>query len=196
MSARRLERYGSIDLSGGRDSERKIYRALNERGDVNFNAQALSGVMKYFETTYDIPIVIDNKALDEENVTPDEPVTLNLPPVTFRSALKLILEPLQLTYVIEDEVMRITSKKTSANVVRVYPVGDLVVPIQSMGGGGMMGGMMGGMGGGMGGMGGGMGGMGGGMGGMGGGMGGMGGGMGGMRGGMGGMMSVEDQQLR
>ena len=195
LSARRLERYGSIDLSGGRDSERKIYRALNERGDVNFNAQALSGVMKYFETTYDIPIVIDNKALDEENITPDEPVTLNLPPVTFRSALKLILEPLQLTYVIEDEVMRITSKKTSANVVRVYPVGDLVVPIAQMGGGG--GGMMGGMGGGMmGGMGGGMGGMGGGMGGMGGGMGGMGGGMGGMGGGMGGMMSVKDQPLR
>jgi hypothetical protein len=192
LSARRIERYGSIDLSGGNEAERTIFRALNERKEVNFNAQPLSAVMRYFSDEYNIPIVIDDKALEDESISPDEPVTLTLPPVSFRSALKLILEPLQLTYVIEDEVMRITSKQTSANVVRVYPVGDLVVPVSSMGG--MMGGM-GGMMGGMGGMGGGMmGGMGGGMGGMGGGMmGGMGGGMGGMGGMMGGMMDVNDQ---
>ncbi|MEQ1830039.1 MAG: hypothetical protein ABL921_29025, partial [Pirellula sp.] len=194
LSARRIERYGSIDLSGGNEAERTIFRALNERKEVNLNAMPLSAVMKLFSDDYNIPIVIDDKALEEESISPDEQVTLTLPPVSFRSALKLILEPLQLTYVIEDEVMRITSKQSSANVVRVYPVGDLVVPVSSMSGGGMMGGMGGMMGGGMGGMGGGMGGMGGGMGGMGGGMGGMGGGMGGM--GMGGMMDVKDQPAK
>ncbi len=151
LSARRLERYGSIDLSGGKESERKIYRALNERGEINFNGTPLSGVVKYFREFYSIPIVIDDVALDAEGVTPDEPITLELPAVSFRSALKLILEPLQLTYVIEDEVMRITSKRTSANVVRVYPVGDIVVPIaQPMGGAGG-GGFGGGMGNGIGG---------------------------------------------
>ena len=173
LSARRLERYGSIDLSGGKESERKIYRALNERGEVNFNGTPLSGVIKFFRESYSIPIVLDDKALEDENITPDEPVTLELPPISFRSALKLILEPLQLTYVIEDEVMRITSKKTSANVVRVYPVGDLVVPVTSGGG---LGGQGGGFGGG-GGLGGGLGGGGfGGGGGLGGGGGGLGGG--------------------
>jgi len=146
LSFRRFERYGSIDLSGGKESERKIYRALNERSEITFNGTPLSGVIKFFRETYNIPIVIDDKALEEENITPDEPITLELPAVSFRSALKLILEPLQLTYVIEDEVMRITGKKTSANVVRVYPVGDLVVPIISGGGGG--GGFGGGQGGG------------------------------------------------
>ena len=145
LSARRLERYGSIDLSGGKESERKIYRALKERSEIGFNGTPLSGVIKFFRETYNIPIVIDDKALEEENITPDEPITLELPAVSFRSALKLILEPLQLTYVIEDEVMRITSKKTSANVVRVYPVGDLIVPIVSGGG---VGGFAGGQGGG------------------------------------------------
>ncbi|MEZ6077422.1 MAG: hypothetical protein R3C56_17650 [Pirellulaceae bacterium] len=112
--------------------------------------------------------------------------------------LRIILEPLELTYVIEDETLKITTKEDANDkpINRVYPVGDLVVPIMS--GGGMMGGMggmMGGMGGGMmGGMGGGMGGMGG----MGGGMmGGMGGGMGGMgMGGMGGMFAVPDDSAR
>ncbi len=161
LSARRRERYGSIDLSGGKESERKIYRALNERGEINFNGTPLSGVVKYFREFHSIPIVIDDTALDAEGVTPDEPITLELPTVSLRSALKLILEPLQLTYVIEDEVMRITSKRTSANVVRVYPVADLVVPIVppmgGVGGGGFGAGMGNGMGGGPGGGGGGFG---------------------------------------
>jgi hypothetical protein len=194
LSARRLERYGTIDLSGGNETERRIFRALRERGEVAFNNTPLSTVMQTFSDQYGIPIVIDANGLDEETITPEEPVSLSVPEISLRSALKLILEPMNLTYVIQDEVMRITNKKNSANVVRVYPVGDLVVPVMNLGGGmmGGMGGGMGGMGGGMGGMGGGMGGMGGGMGGMGGGMGGMGGGMGGMGGGMGGMMDVND----
>ena len=144
LSARRIERYSSIDLSGGKESERRIYRALNQRGEVNFNGTPLSGVVKYFKAAYGIPIVIDDKALEAEGVTPEEPITIELPTISFRSTLKLILEPLQLTYVIEDEVMRITSRNTSANVVRVYPVGDLVVPVQSLGGGGGVGGGLGG----------------------------------------------------
>ena len=151
LSARRIERYGSIDLSGGKASEQKIYRALKEPTDVSFNGTTLSAVIKFFRETHNIPIVIDDKALEEENLTADEPITLELPNISFRSALKLVLEPLQLTYVIEDEVMRITSKRTSANVVRVYPVGDLVVPIVSGGGGGGFGGGAGGLGGGLGG---------------------------------------------
>lgn len=109
LSARRLERYGSIDLSGGKASERKIYQALKESSEISFNDMPLSGVIKFFRETYNIQIVID------------------------------------------DKVMRITSKKTSANVVRVYPVGDLVVPIVSGGGGFGGGGGGGGLGGGLGG---------------------------------------------
>ena len=99
-----------------------------------------------------------------------------------------MLDELQLKYVVHNEVLLITTPAKAESdeymTTKVYPVADLVLPIQNIGmmgmGMAMMGGwaagMMGGMGGGM------MGGMGGGM------MGGMGGGMmGGMGGGMGGM---------
>ncbi len=54
--------------------------------------------------------------------------------ITLRSALKLLLENVngtELTYVIEDEVMKITTaEKANENYqTRVYPVGDLVIPI-------------------------------------------------------------------
>ena len=126
--------------------------------------------------------------LEEASIGIDTPVTRSLKGITLRSALRLMLGAMDLTYVIKDEVLLITTPDKASNelATKVYPVADLVLPIPRMMMGGMGGGMMGGgMGGGMmGGMGGGMGGMGGGMGGMGGGMGGMGGGMGGMGGGM------------
>ena len=75
-------------------------------------------------------------------------VTVSLSGVTLRSALKLMLKEIDLTYVIRDEVLKITTPEEAENelLTKVYPVADLVLPILS-GSGGM--GMMGGMGGGM-----------------------------------------------
>ncbi|HEY2253200.1 MAG TPA: hypothetical protein VGH74_19135, partial [Planctomycetaceae bacterium] len=139
--------------------------------------------IQYLQEYHSINIWVDKQTLTDEGVALDQPITLKLAGVSLRSVLKLLLEPVQLTYVIENEVMKVTTATKAGEKLstRVYPVGDLVIPIITprAGRGGM--GMMGGMGGGM------MGGMGGGM------MGGMGGGMGGgmMGGGMGmGMMNV------
>src|SRR5262249_53549131 len=152
-------------------------QSLDKPTTVDFQETGLEDAINFLKDYHDINIWIDKTVLADEGVQLDTPVTLKLAGVSMRSVLKLLLEPSQLTWLIEDEVMKIaTASRAGAKLsVRVYPVGDLVVPIvparmiQMMGGGG-----------GMGGMGGGMGGMGGGMGGMGGGMGGMGGGMGGM----------------
>ena len=69
--------------------------------------------------------------------------------------LKIILEPYGLTYVIEDDVMKITTQAYADEKLstRVYPVGDLVIPIPPPGslGGGQFGGGLGGGGGGFGG---------------------------------------------
>lgn len=133
-------------------SERRIYRALNERGEVNFNGTPLTGVMRMFMETHQIPIVIDEKALEIEGITPDEPITLELPQIAFRSALNLILEPLKLTYLVENEVLKITTKTAAANLevdtpkaVRASQMGTVAYSFSATrGGGGMGGGGMGG----------------------------------------------------
>jgi hypothetical protein len=149
-------------------------------------------VVDYLKQRHGIEIQLDKKALSDAGIGSDVPITRSFKGITLRSALKLLLGELDLTYVLKNEVLMITSRTEAENMLsqRVYPVADLVTPISParnmagpMGGGmggGMLGGGMGGMGSGMG-----MGGMGMGMGGMGMGMGGMGGGMGGMGGGMG-----------
>ena len=137
----------------------------------------LAQVIDYLKNYHNILIKLDTKVLSDAGITSDTPVTEDIKGITLKSALRMMLRDLgDLTYVIQDEALMITTQDEAANhtITKAYPVADLVIPVNAnmmggMGGMGMMGGMMGG------GM---MGGMGGGMGGMGGGMGGMGGGMG------------------
>ncbi|MEC8557651.1 MAG: hypothetical protein VXZ82_21830, partial [Planctomycetota bacterium] len=153
LSARRKERYGSINLAGGSEAEGKIYQALKQQIEPDYPGTSLKAVMEDLAGELNIPIYIKTDELDLLGVDVDTPVSLTLPKVSVRSALRLILEPLELTYIVRNEVLEITSQENADSdpINKVYPVGDLVVPPSS----GM--GMMGGMGGGMGGMGGGMG---------------------------------------
>ena len=210
LSERRKAQYSKFDLGETGPAERRISSALqnNLTSPLQYEETPLGEVIAIIREDYNIPIQFDRQALQDETVDETaDTVSIDVSNISLRSALRLMLKELNLTYVIDNEVLMITSKDKAEEtlVTKVYPVGDLVMPINSMGGmmgGGMMGGGMGGgmMGGGMGGgmMGGGMGGgmMGGGMmgGGMGGGMmgGGMGGGMMGGGGMGGGMFDVED----
>lgn len=176
LSERRRQ-WVHVDLKRTSSNEKRIQKALTETTEVSFTDNPLEEALNYLEDLHHIEIWVDRQALQDEGVATDQQVSLVMTGISLRSALRLLLEPLGLTYLIEDEVLKITTQAKADEKLstRVYPVADLVIPIripQAPMMGGMMGGRGGGMGGGMGGMGGGMGGMGmGGMGGMGGGMG-------------------------
>jgi len=61
-------------------------------------------------------------------MTEDTPVTLHLSEVPLQSALAILLDQLELTYTITNEVLLITTPEEAENLlkVRVYPVADLV----------------------------------------------------------------------
>ncbi len=185
----RRRKWATVDLRKDSPNEQRIQQALKDTTEVQFTDQPLKDALEYLEDLHKIEIWIDQPALADAGISTDQQVNLVMSGITLRSALRLLLEPLQLTYVIEDEVMKITTQEKADEKMstRVYPVADLVIRIQSGGGGGGMGGGM--MGGGMGG-----GGMGGG--GMGGGMGGGGMGMGGGGFGGGGFFSIPPEQVK
>jgi len=196
LSRRRIARYSAVSLQADSQAEERIRSALDQPTSLAGlrPGDSLQDALNTLAGIHQITILPDSARLDDEGVDLRD-LVLDNPPVLegvkLKSALKLLLEStpqVPLTYIVEDEVMKITTQDYADQrlFTRVYPVGDLVIPIMS-------GGMMGGMGMGMGGMGMGMGGMGGGM----GGMGGMGmGGMGGMGGGGfgGGAFSIPAQQ--
>jgi len=138
LSQRRKARYSSVDLKKNSAQEQRISAELNSRTDLAFTDVALSEAIDFLRDYHQIPIIIEETALSDEGIDASVPVNIELSGISLRSALRLLLEQHALTYVIEDEVMKITTE-TSANErlsTRVYPVADLVIPITSASGGG------------------------------------------------------------
>jgi general secretion pathway protein D len=113
-------------------AEQEIERSLGKQVEVNFENRPLSEVVDTLSRLAGINIHLDPQGLHAEAVTSDSPVTLKLlNPVSLKSALNMALGQLRLSYVIENEVLLITSKDTrdSHTYTKVYYVADLVTPI-------------------------------------------------------------------
>lgn len=113
-------------------TELEIQKALKSEVDVKFDGRPLSEVMETLGRMAGVNVFLDPQGLQAEGITTDEPVSLNLTrPISLRSALNLVLEPLHLSYVIQNEVLRVTSEQTrsASTYPRVYYVADLVIPI-------------------------------------------------------------------
>lgn len=111
-------------------SRTKIMRVLDGETKFEFNELPLCDVVADLKHRHDIEIQLDVKAMNDASIGIDTPVTRNLQGVTLRSALRSMLAALDLTYIIKDEVLLITTAKAAANakMVRIYPIGDLVAP--------------------------------------------------------------------
>ncbi len=130
----RRRKWASVDLKKNSPSEERIQQALRNPVDFQliFEDNTLREAIQYLADALDITILPDQRSLDEENISlDDERITLELGQITLRSALKIMLEPYDLTYIVEDEVMKIVpiSVADTKLSTRVYPVADLVIPI-------------------------------------------------------------------
>lgn len=153
----RRKKWASVDLKKNSPNEQRIRSALDDETEIEFVDTPLKDAMDYLADLHNITIILDEVAISDEGIATDEPINMILSGITLRSALKIVLERLDLTWIIEDEVMKITSATAAEEKLetRVYPVADLVIPIQSAGGFGQGGiGLGGGIGGGGGGFGG------------------------------------------
>lgn len=120
---------GVFHLHAMKESEQKIQKALTgPRGvEIEFIDTPLKDGMDFIADAHDITILIDEAALQEEGVAIDEPINRTLSQITLESALNIILEPMGLTYVIEDEVLKITTliDADEKHTTRVYNTGYL-----------------------------------------------------------------------
>ena len=103
----------------------------------------MTEVIDSIKTRHNIPMIIDDKALADAGLDSSMTVNQDLRGISLRSGLKLMLNSLGLTYVINDEVLKITTPEAAENelIIRTYEVGDLVMPIMSGMGGMVMSGM-------------------------------------------------------
>lgn len=109
----------------------QIEAKLNDSVSLNVDKQPLNEAVTYLMNYTGLNIVLDPKALSDEGLAPTTPVSLTATNIKLKSALKLLLQPLGLTYKISDEVLLITSPQVNADdmITRVYYVGDLLMPL-------------------------------------------------------------------
>lgn len=108
--------------------EAQIEAGLAQKCDVEFSETPLSAAIQSLADQGHIKFWLDHRALTDAGIGTDTPVTRSVNGVTIRAALKLLLNELDLTYVIRSEVLAITSKTEAESMLttKVYPVFDLI----------------------------------------------------------------------
>jgi hypothetical protein len=130
-SERRLKTYGLTA------DEKAMLKTLSDPIQFEFKNTRFQDVMDYLSTRMNRTIMLDKNALDEGQITYDTPVTCSLKtPVATRTALRYILNNLNLTYVTREGVIQITNSSRAKDqmVTKSYYVGDLVAGTGTFGG--------------------------------------------------------------
>ena len=96
----------------------EIVGKLSQVISIDAVEEPLTDLAAALSETSSIPIVIDRRALEEIGLSAEEPVSISLKNITLRSALRLLLRDLDLTYMIGDEVMQITTIEAAEQNLR------------------------------------------------------------------------------
>lgn len=113
-------------------AEEKIQEALDSaNGPMEFIDLELRDAIDFFAQSLQIPVLINEQALTDIGYSTDEPINfmIDAKSITNRDALELMLSPLDLTYVIKNSVLVITSieEASTETETRVYDVRPLQI---------------------------------------------------------------------
>jgi hypothetical protein len=115
------------------EEEKKIVKALGTPMTIEMEGKTFKEVLDYLKEKTGLPIVVDPRALEDLNITYNTPINLNLRNVTTRTVLKRLLGDLQLTYVMKDQSIQVTTPARAKELltIRIYSVQDLI-PVADM----------------------------------------------------------------
>ncbi|NUQ64841.1 MAG: tetratricopeptide repeat protein [Pirellulales bacterium] len=113
---------------GSTEAAKRIEAALDATTRLDLKEVALEEVARLIEQQHRIPIQLDRKALEDVGIPTDTPITFRGAGMKLRSALGLILRDLELTYLVQDEFLLITTRERAESELTTvaYLVSDLV----------------------------------------------------------------------
>ncbi len=110
-------------------THQKIEKELQKRISVNFIDTPLTDVVKFLKAKHQITIIIDQGAVDEGDLDPEELVNFTAQNIKLENVLTLMLKQFDLTYHIRNESLKITTVaiEEEALTAVVYDVQKLYV---------------------------------------------------------------------
>ncbi len=126
------QRPRTLQTDAEQAAEQKVVERLKQPVDAHFREQPLASAMEKLALAADVTIRLDIKALEDASIGPDMPVTYDAKKTTLKAALKSLLGPLDLIFVVKNEAILVTTPEKAGNelITKVYPVHDLVAPGQ------------------------------------------------------------------
>jgi hypothetical protein len=108
--------------------EMRIFAALREKDSIDFEDTPLDQALAILGARHGIKIVLAQTTLAEAAIALDTPVTKKLRNLSLQTILREVLADLQLTYVVRDDVLQITTREDAHSefVHRLYDVDELV----------------------------------------------------------------------
>ncbi len=107
--------------------EMAVRQALTKPVNVKCNETSLADFAKSLERVFGEPVRLDHRALNDIGLGDAAPVTFQVSGISARSALELMLRQLDLTWVIDQKVVLITTPEEAETRLetKVYDVADL-----------------------------------------------------------------------
>ena len=114
--------------AGESDEKATILQRLRAVTELDFAEVPLEEVVESLVEELDVPVLLDNRALDDEGVSTDDPVSVQIAGINMGNALNLMLNDLNLTWIVEDEAVVVTSQEAAEETMncRLYGVGPLI----------------------------------------------------------------------
>lgn len=115
-------------------SKEDILTALDKSITLELTETPLGDVAAFIRDLAKINIEIDKRALEDIGLDEETPVTLKVRKISLRSALRLMLKPLDLTYVVRENALVITTPEEAESelTATVYPIGKLLDPVDPL----------------------------------------------------------------
>lgn len=114
-----------------RDTEAKIFAALDAVGDEDWLETPLEELSAKLEAKYAIRVALDRDALDAEGLSGETPVSIKAKGVRLGDALRQGLNAVHVDFGLRPSFLVLTSESAASQrkylVVRVYEVSDLLV---------------------------------------------------------------------
>lgn len=112
-------------------TQQRIFDALAWRDSFDVVEMPMKDWAGRMSNKIGAPVVIDLRGLQDAGLDDRTPITMTIKGISNQSAIRFVLDELDLTYLIRDECVQITSLDVAELnlVTRVYPVWDLVKPV-------------------------------------------------------------------
>jgi len=110
----------------------QIRAELEKPTALEFQDAPLDVALEHIALLHSIPIVTDTTALEDFGIGRDTPITFEMKRLPLRNTLRVLLGELDLTWVVRDEVLLVTTTEEAESLfqVVVYPVRDLVTTLE------------------------------------------------------------------